>query len=452
MGNTFFFPSLLRRSALRAVQRSGECDSTHRGAEPPAGRGTTSALARHWWMRPLPDLFAVGTSNGSSASSILGWSHCTHICFPEFSNQQLPKIRHPFLSARLQTHGIPNEGFPHKSLSSLPLDLPVAPHPPHQPSPRIFHVALPRAPNLWMVMLAGSFLPQRFVRPKLVVHLYPPIGPSLLRPPVARGRPSQLCLQHSMHLFVPSILFGMAWRDEFHRNPQCCPPSAQSRKTRWASRSKRSAVVHADDPRVTVASKQSQKDSSHRLPPLIGQQSDTQQVAAVQVPHCQRFDPLPILCSKPPFEIHRPYVVASASSSQLPKAHLWSAPSPSTKTAAEFHPLEPTANRAHCRNLLPFVFLEQSSSQFASSPAAMPPPHPPNPLQPFLARSPGRALRTARPIQQSGPTMLFESMLPFVAAFAADAKQPTQLRHASLGLQGQLHELQASGELSKGLQ
>src|SRR5882672_2410801 len=35
--------TLLRWSALRTVERSGECVSTHRGAEPSAGRAATSA-------------------------------------------------------------------------------------------------------------------------------------------------------------------------------------------------------------------------------------------------------------------------------------------------------------------------------------------------------------------------------------------------------------------------
>src|SRR5882724_5390721 len=89
MGNTFFLSSLLRRSALRAVERSGECDSTHRGAEPPAGRGATSALAAVRCVRARYVLyrFATGAWKLSSATSILGRAHSTRIAFPEFSNQ-----------------------------------------------------------------------------------------------------------------------------------------------------------------------------------------------------------------------------------------------------------------------------------------------------------------------------------------------------------------------------
>src|SRR6058998_749189 len=74
MGNTFFLPSLLRRSALRAVERSGECDSTHRGAEPPAGRGATSALAGVHCVRVRYVLYrgALGAWKFSSATSIIG--------------------------------------------------------------------------------------------------------------------------------------------------------------------------------------------------------------------------------------------------------------------------------------------------------------------------------------------------------------------------------------------
>src|SRR5919204_3954803 len=51
MGYTFILLTLLRRSALRAVERSGECDSTHREAEPPAGRGATSAHGGEFCVR-----------------------------------------------------------------------------------------------------------------------------------------------------------------------------------------------------------------------------------------------------------------------------------------------------------------------------------------------------------------------------------------------------------------
>src|SRR6185369_2303704 len=133
---------------------------------------------------------------------------------------------------------------------------------------------------------------------------------------------------------------------------------------------------------------------------------------------------------------------------QLPKTHLGPTARTSTNAATEFHLFEPSPNRAHRRNVLAFVFPDQSSSQFATAPASMPPTHSPNSLQPFLARSPRRAARTTGPIQQPLPTFLFEALLPFVAKLATDSKRPTQPRQALLGLRGQLHELQPSRHLS----
>ena len=319
------------------------------------------------------------------------------------------------------------------------------------PAPGIFQDLLPAALGLRTVNFRRSPLPQSFVRANLVVNAYPPIRPALLRAPMARGRLSGLGLHHSMHLLVPTVLFGMAWSDELHGDSQRRPPRAQARKPRRAGRSKRSTVVHPNDPGIAVASEQPQEYSPHWLPPLIGQQSDTQQIAAVQVPHRQWFHPMPVSRSKPPFEIHRPDLVASTRHTQLSKTQLRPAPGTSTNPATEFHLFEPPANRAHRRDALALVFPDQSSSQFATAPASMAPPHPPYSFQPAPARSPRRAARTSGPIQQPRPTCLFEAMLPLVAALAADSKPPTQPRHALLGLQGQFYELQPSRHLSKSL-
>src|SRR5262249_50953355 len=120
MGNTFFLPSLLRRSALRAVERSGECDSTHRGAEPPAGRAAMSPLAGASRTRCFVFRLAVGPWPVSSATSVLGWTHSSRIVFPEFSNQQAAEKDRPFLPARLESYWVADEGFSHKTFSPLP--------------------------------------------------------------------------------------------------------------------------------------------------------------------------------------------------------------------------------------------------------------------------------------------------------------------------------------------
>src|SRR5262249_73089 len=163
-------------------------------------------------------------------------------------------------------------------------------------------------------------------------------------------------------------------------------PGTQTRKPRWARRSERAPVVHADNRRVTVASEQPHKDSPHRLPSLIGQQADAQQIAAVLVAHGQRFHPLPILCSKPAFEIHRPYLVAATGLRQLSTAYVRPTPRTPTNTATEFHLLEPSTNRPHRRNTLPSVLPGQSSPQFPTPPTAMSSTQLPKTFQPFRAR------------------------------------------------------------------
>jgi hypothetical protein len=48
---TFCANPLLWRSALRAVERSGECGSTHREAEPSAGRGPIATATANFYRR-----------------------------------------------------------------------------------------------------------------------------------------------------------------------------------------------------------------------------------------------------------------------------------------------------------------------------------------------------------------------------------------------------------------
>jgi hypothetical protein len=47
---------------------------------------------------------------------------------------------------------------------------------------------------------------------------------------------------------------------------------------------------------------------------------------------------------------------------------------------------------------------------------------------------------TTAQISQTSATFPLEATFPFVAAFATDSELPTQLRHAFVGLQGQLHK------------
>src|SRR5258708_40169425 len=68
----------------------------------------------------------------SSAPRILGRTHSTWIRCPQLSYQQTGKINFPFAPAHpIESHRIPNKGFPHKPFSPSPSDLPVGTHPAH---------------------------------------------------------------------------------------------------------------------------------------------------------------------------------------------------------------------------------------------------------------------------------------------------------------------------------
>jgi hypothetical protein len=397
----------------------------------------------------IPQGGSRGEPPWSSPASIPSRAHATRIAFSQLSNEQTSKVNRPVLCARLEPDRISNECFPDKPLSASPLYLPVAPDPSNHPLLGILDEGRPSLADSRPINLGRWSLPQRFVWANVVVDLHPPIGSALLRPPVARRRPSCFRLHDSMHLFVGPVLFRMAWSDELHRDSHHGPPSAQTRKSRWAGRSKRPPVVHSDDPWIAVASKEPQEDSPHRLPPLIGQQPDAQQIAAVQIPYRQRFHPLAILRPEPAFEVHRPYLVAALGYCQVPTPEVRPTPSTPTNTTTELQLLEPPSNRPGRRNTRPFVLPGQSSPQFATSPAPMSSPQLLKTFQPLRACLPGRAMGTASSIQESPLPVLLEALSPFVATLAADSKRPTQPRHALLGLQSQLHEPHPSRHLSK---
>src|SRR5258706_8884010 len=105
----------------------------------------------------------------SSAPRVLGRTHPTWIRFPQLSNQQVGKVNFPFVSAHpIQSHRIPNKGFPHKPFSPSPSDLPVGAHPPHLPAVPIAQHPTPRRCWLGPKKPPRGPLPQAFVRTDLV--------------------------------------------------------------------------------------------------------------------------------------------------------------------------------------------------------------------------------------------------------------------------------------------
>src|SRR5262245_47881724 len=142
-------------------------------------------------------------------------------------------------------------------------------------------------------------------------------------------------------------------------------------------------------------------------------------------------------------------MVAATSCRQGSKSSLRTSPRTATNAAAEVHSLQPFANRTSRRSALPAIFPAQSDPQFATPPTAMGSMQTSNSGQPLATRLRGRAPRPALPIAQTPVSFSLETPQPLVAAFAAESELPTQLRHAFLGLQNQLHKRQPSRHSKK---
>jgi hypothetical protein len=370
-------------------------------------------------------------------------THSSRIGFPQLANNQSGETNLPFVSAQKpQSHFMSHEGFSHKTLAPAPSDLAIAPHPPEHQFRRIFqqHHAWART-AFRSINFCRSALPQSFVRSNFVVGSNPPLAAPPLSARVAGNWPRRFGFVHPVHLFVTPILFRMSGRYEFAPHPQSRPPGTQARKPRWPGRSEWSPIIRADNLGIPVAREQSHKNPASRPPTLIGQQSYSQQITTEQIAHRQGLDPATVLCSKPALEIDCPNLVASPRYGQS----AWLQARTSRRTpagpTAQFHSLHPFANRAGSRNGLPGIFPTQMRGQFSTSPTSMAPVQTANPTQPSHRSFARRTVGTATSIAQPGSAFLLKSLFPFVADLAAPAKNPTQLRHASLGLQDQLYKL-----------
>ena len=370
-------------------------------------------------------------------------THPAQIGLPHLSDQDVPQIDQTLAgSGWLESHRIPNERFSDKSLSSLPPDLSIASNAPHLPQTRVPYSGQSPALALAAIDLCGRPLTQRFVRSHLVVSSDPSIRAPLLRSPMNRRKPCRFGLEHPMHLFVSAILFGMSWSDKFHSNRQGCPPRAQTRKARWTGRSKGAAVVHTDDFRVAMPAKQSHKFSADRLPTLIFEQPDAQQIPTEQIPHGQRFYPLTILRPKPAFEIDCPHVVASLGHRQARPVQ-WRSPTRATAPPpVQPHSLEPIADRSDRRRASRAMLFAQTRCQFPAAPASMAPAQSAYPCQPSWGNLARAASRSPRSIFEPTQSIALESLDPFVANPAAESKFSTKCGDRSLGLGNQLHKLQ----------
>jgi hypothetical protein len=388
----------------------------------------------------------LGTLFGdfSEPTQVLGRPHALCVRVPKLANQQASKTNDISSSVlQLQADRISDECLADKPFAPTPFDLPVAPHTAYLPPTRIFQDDLPELRRLLRtVNLCWHPLSQSFVWSNLVVNSNPSVGAPLLSSRMSRSRLCRLGLEDPMHLLVSAVLFWMPWSDKFHADSQRRPPRAQARKPKRPGRSEGRTIVHPDDFGVTIVSKQSKKNAFDHHPMRMLEQANGQQVTTEKIPHGQRIHWLPIAGSKPAFEIHSPNLVASASHRQRTWLELRTPPATSVPTPAQFHHLQPLADRPSRWHTLSGKFLAQSSRKLATAPTPIPSPRPPNAHQPFGRNLSWRALWASGPIPKAAKPLSLETLLPFVASLATDPKQPTQLRHVLLGLQSQLHKMQ----------
>jgi hypothetical protein len=176
----------------------------------------------------------------------------------------------------------------------------------------------------------------------------------------------------------------------------------------------------------------------------VVEQPHGQHVAAEGIAYGQGFHAPTIPGSKPTFEIHRPDLVAPPGYGQLPPAQPGTPRRTTAAAPAQLHSLEPLANRAGCWSPVTPILFAQPDSQLPTAPTAMLSSQPPKSAQPQRRGSTRRLARTRAPVSQSATAFPFEARLPLVTIAPTDPEGLTQLRHALLGLQSQLHKLQPS--------
>src|SRR5436190_2355237 len=425
----------LGRETQRLGVRAAEASEASRSGANTKALQPVCLLVGYWARQ-------VTMPENSKSSRIPGRADSAFVSLPQFPNQQLGKIDRVFALAQgLESHSIPHEGFPQKSFATSPLYLPIASDPTYHHLPRVIQSYSPLLrQSVGLINFCRQPLPQALVGWNLVVDPYPAQGPALLSPQVPRGWSRRFGFQHPMHLLVCSVLFRMPRRDKFDSNCQSCPPGAQTRKPRWTLRSERSAVVHADNLRVAVLAKQSHKNAACWPPTLVWQQNNTQQKTAEQIPHRQGFHSPSILGPKPPLEIHCPHLVAALGYRQATSTHIGTTWASARCMPIQFHSPKPLANRARTRSNFLRIQPTQTCCQLPAAPTAVSPPQSSDPAQPFRRSLSRRSMRTANSISQSTQAFLLEALFPFVPALATESEYPTELRHALLGLQSQLHK------------
>ena len=375
-----------------------------------------------------------------------GRTHSSCIGLPEFPDQKPGKVHFPDQRPALafESHGIASKRFSHEPFASPPLDLTIAPDTSYLPVARIHEPCLAGSFRPRPIYLRGCLLAQSLVRTNRIVDFGPLIGAALLRLPMRRCRPGNLGFHYPVHLFVTCILLRMARRDEFHPNPQRCPPGAELGQPGRPGGAEGTAVVHSDNRGVSVLVEQSQEDPADPFPTLVSEYSDSQQIATEQVPNRQRLRPFSISSPEPTLEVHRPNLVASPGQAQNSPRQLRTTARPPGSPTLQVQSAQPVVDGPGRWHHLSRMVSPQCRSQLPTAPTAMLAVQLSDPDQPstrkLLRGSPWPTTPLSQPLNPFG----LEAVSPLVASTPTDAEQPTQSRHALAGLQSQFYKLKPS--------
>jgi hypothetical protein len=275
-------------------------------------------------------------------------THCTEIVFVEVPNEDVGEVYGMNASAQLlQCNALLHKSFSNESPSPFPANFSVASDLAHLVVLWILgqRKCIGKTSPTFAIEPNRSFLSQRLVRTEVVVATQPEGGPMLLPTTGLRRKMSSLFFHHTMKLFVRTVVLGTGWTRQLYPYPQPNPPCTQTRKPSRPRRSKRSTVVDPNGFWHALFAKKLCKRCFYSHPALIGQQANQEAVTAEQIPHCQRFDSVSVASSKPPFEIHGPYMVGPSRNRQFgiyPHTRFARSLPPRLRHP---HPLHPPRNR-----------------------------------------------------------------------------------------------------------
>lgn len=127
-------------------------------------------------------------------------------------------------------------------------------------------------------------LPERFVRPVVVVLGLEGMEAALLRRRVALWRPGRLGLERAVHALMASVLLGMGGLDDLGVDARADPPDRQPRQAAERRRGEGDAVVGAEDLRQAVLVEEPGEDRFRR-PVGGGAQSLVAEQVATEAVH-----------------------------------------------------------------------------------------------------------------------------------------------------------------------